>query len=131
MEVRTPGDSRRFRVWIAHCAEWRPVAWNDLPPVAIACEPAADVVYNATEAAAFVEGFNRAMLAEPRQIWAVAVPVTLRFDGDAQPGLPICGHAFAADDSAADDSATLLTLVSEPVPEDHVQGLGQSPQRSR
>ncbi len=75
---------------------------------------------------AFVEGFNRAMLAEPRQIWAVAVPVTVRFDGDAQPGLPIHGHAFAAEDGAA-----LLTLVSEPAPEDHVQGLGQSPQRSR
>lgn len=119
MEMRACDESAlRFRVWITHCEnDWRPRAWNDVPPVAVACEPAAEVAYTHTEAAAFVEGFNRAMLAQPRQVWAVAVPVTLRYDGDAQPGMPVYGHAFASDDGAA-----LLSVVSDESLHDHCEG---------
>lgn len=96
MEGFEPGGSRRFRVWIAVCENWQPTAWNDVPAAAVACEPVADALYDEREAAAFVQGFNQAMLAEPRQLWAVAVPVTLRLEGDAQAGRPIAGHAFDA-----------------------------------
>jgi hypothetical protein len=44
---------------------------------------------------------DRSMLAEPRQLWAVAVPVTVRLDGDAHPGLPICGHQFTVGEGEA------------------------------
>ena len=30
----------------------------------------------------FLEGFNRTMLDRRARLWAVAVPVTLRYDGD-------------------------------------------------
>ncbi len=53
---------------------------------------------SAREAAHYTAAFNGAILAAqgtrpsrvrqkgPRKVWAVAVPVTLRYDGDLQPG---------------------------------------------
>ncbi len=141
METLTPSSSTRFRVWIATYDDWLPSAWNELPPLATACEPVENVLYTEAEAALFVEGFNRSMLAEPRQIWAVAVPVTLRYDGDAQPGLPIYGHVFPAEDLAAPmpiavdcapgDRALGDQGLGDHALGDDAQGLGQSPQRSR
>jgi hypothetical protein len=40
---------------------------------------------------------NNAMLQNNDPIWAVAIPVTIRYEGDAQPGMPIQGHAFPCD----------------------------------
>lgn len=77
---------QQFRLWIARYEDWAPVRWDDTPPQAIALELAVDGVYSAVQAAAFVEGFNTEMLRDPQRRWAVAVPVTLRYDGDLAPG---------------------------------------------
>jgi hypothetical protein len=84
----------RFRIWIASFQDWQPSAWQDVPPRAVALEPAAGEALSAAEAQAFLEGFNGRMLAEHKRLWAVAVPVVIRFDGDAQPGESVTGHRF-------------------------------------
>jgi hypothetical protein len=84
-----------FRLWIASYADWRPARWNEAPPRATALEPVADAAYSASEAALFLEGFNSAMLTSERPLWAVAVPVVLRYEGDPSPGAVVHGHVFA------------------------------------
>jgi hypothetical protein len=80
------------------------------------------------------------MLAEPRQLWAVAVPVTIRLDGDAHPGLPICGHQFCVSEGETAAEPDLPNAAAARVPSrtlenypsaDCVQGFDQSPQRWR
>jgi len=41
---------------------------------------------SASQAARYVEAFNRAAAARRRKVWAVAVPVTVRYEGDPRPG---------------------------------------------
>jgi hypothetical protein len=98
----------------------------------------------------FLEGFNSAVLQNNDPIWAVAVPVTIRYEGDAQPGMPIRGHAFPCDGPAIDvtdrqgnplaaGSDALAAgrepaqagASADPLQANHIQGFGQSPQRSR
>jgi len=57
-----------------------------MPGVAVATEPAEEGVMSETQAAAYVEAFNRAALDARRNIRAVAVPVVVRYQGDPQPG---------------------------------------------
>lgn len=83
-----------FRLWIARYENWRPQRWNDAPPQATALELIEDSSFSEEEARLFLEGFNSQMLASDRPLWAVAVPVVLRYDGDPQPGEPIRGHVF-------------------------------------
>jgi hypothetical protein len=75
-----------FRVWITRFEKWQPQAWNELPPRATAVEPADATAMSAREAIRFLEGFNRTMLARLLPIWAVAVPVTIRYEGDLRVG---------------------------------------------
>ena len=83
-------DSRQlFRIWIARYENWRPVCWTDVPPSAVAVELAEERCLSANEAAQFLQGFNQAMLADRRSIWAVAVPVRLRYEGDLRAGQPL------------------------------------------
>jgi hypothetical protein len=84
-----------FRIWIATYADWRPGHWNDAPPRATALELVDDAAYSAEEAALFLQGFNTAMLEEDRPIWAIAVPVVVRYEGDAQVGGCVRGFVFA------------------------------------
>jgi hypothetical protein len=49
-------------------------------------EPAEDGAMSARKANAYREAFNRTILARSRKVWAVAVPVTVRYEGDLQPG---------------------------------------------
>jgi hypothetical protein len=88
---------RVFRMWIVTYADWRPARWSDLPPRATALEPVEDATYSAAEAALFLEGFNSAMLESDRPIWAVAVPIVIRYEGDAAPGAPVRGFDFAGE----------------------------------
>ena len=86
---------RLFRLWIATYEDWRPLRWNDAPPRATALELVEDAAYSADEAALFLEGFNSGMLEHDRPIWAVAVPIAIRYEGDAVPGASVQGFAFA------------------------------------
>ena len=67
-----------------------------MPPQAIAIEIVEDVLYSESEAALFLHGFNGCMLADNQSIWAVAVPVVVRYDGDATLGMAVNGYAFAS-----------------------------------
>jgi hypothetical protein len=90
---------------------------------------------------------NNGVLANRSPIWALAVEVFVRYEGDAQPGLPVRGHALALQnpmcspglqDARSDVEASVFNEGESPefspspqLGGDHFQGLDQSPQRSR
>jgi hypothetical protein len=76
----------RYRVWIVRYEGCRPEAWHDLPAGAIAVEPAERGSMSARRARQYVEAFNRAAQGGRQKIWAVALPVAIRYVGDPQPG---------------------------------------------
>lgn len=101
-----------YRVWIVHFGDWAPQNYLQVPPVAVAQEPAESEAMLAPQAARYVEAFNRAALARRCKLWAVALPVAVRFEGEPRPGDTLtCPH------SAAGSVA--------------FHGFGQSPQCSR
>ncbi len=71
-----------FRIWVVRVEPWRPGGWDDLPPRATAVEPAEQGSFSAPDAARFLEGFNGTMLSRSARLWAVAVPVSIRYEGD-------------------------------------------------
>ena len=91
---KTDSAAQSFRVWLAQYADWQPAGWCDVPPQATALEPADNGYMSAAEARLFVEGFNEAISSNGNQIWAVAVPVVLRYEGDVRSGDKIVGHHF-------------------------------------
>jgi hypothetical protein len=91
MENMASDGLQMYRLWIATYEDWRPAHWSDVPPRATALEPVARSLYSAEEAAQFVEGFNGSMLGGDRPLWAVAVPITIRYEGDAEPGRTVRG----------------------------------------
>jgi hypothetical protein len=126
------GDSPKlFRLWIATYTDWRPSRWNQVPPQATALELVEDRLYDAREASLFVEGFNRAVIDANRPVWAVAVPITVRYLGDVEPGMSVVGYVFA---ESLDGEVVAGEIGAESPASgqgDHFQGFGQSPQRSR
>jgi hypothetical protein len=109
MESVRRGGAQMFRLWITTYAGRRPTQWNQVPPRATALEVVEDTLYSAEEAALFLQGFNRVMLDYEQPIWAVAVPIAVRYEGDAQAGTSVQGFEFADELSPADD-------VSSPPP---------------
>lgn len=92
--ARSHAAARLFRLWIARYANWRPQGWSDTPPEATVLQPVDDAVYSAEEAAVFLQGFNSEILGHEPSLWAVAVPVTLVYQGDVQAGQIVQGHVF-------------------------------------
>jgi hypothetical protein len=91
---RGPGPATHYRVWIASYKDWAPQGDHDVPPDVVASEPAEPGTMSAAQAARYVEAFNRAALARHRQLWAVALPVTLHYEGDPVPGQPLPAARF-------------------------------------
>jgi hypothetical protein len=83
----------RYRVWIVQYEGERPDRWSDVPPGAVAIEPAEPGTLCICKARRYVEAFNRATWEGPRPRWAVAVPVELRYQGDLEPGTPFVATA--------------------------------------
>ncbi len=79
----------RFRVWIARYEHWQPAGYGEVPPAAVAVEPAEGDVMSAEEAATYVEAFNRVALGRSGKLWAVALPVYVRYEGEPEPGQTI------------------------------------------
>jgi hypothetical protein len=79
-------DSRQFRVWITRYEKWRPRSVRDRPPSAVAVEPAEPGTMSAREARAYAAAFNESALAARCKLWAVILPVVVRYEKDAQPG---------------------------------------------
>lgn len=128
-----------YRLWIATYADWRPNHWNESPPRATALEPVDDGLYSADEAALFLEGFNGSMLQHDKHdkaaaVWAVAIPVAIRYEGDAQPGMIVRGYVFDIEHAGMSRAATsprATGVLGGAPPGDQVHGFDQSPQRSR
>lgn len=77
---------QRFRVWLIGYDGGTPQRWDAVPPEAVALEPAEEGALSAEEAAVFVHSFNEAMLSHPKRVWAVPVPVVVRYEGDLRRG---------------------------------------------
>jgi hypothetical protein len=116
MRPHSSAALRQYRVWIVGYRGRPPRGLAEIPPRCWALEPAEDQAMSAREAADYTAAFNGAILAQRgrsrqgatqnvppkhrrkawprstapgprrRRLWAVAVPVTLRYDGDLQPG---------------------------------------------
>ena len=81
------GPTVRYRVWLARYGEGQPKSRDDVPPATAALEPAERGTFSARGANRYVRAFNRAILQQPGcKIRAVAVPVAVKYEGDAQPG---------------------------------------------
>jgi hypothetical protein len=70
-----------------------------VPPEARAIELIEEECLSASEAQIIVDSFNRQMLNRPDQVWAVAIPVSVRYEGDARPGAIVHGHSFPSPES--------------------------------
>jgi len=78
--------SRKYRIWITAPAAWEPLHWHDRPSQARVVAPAAEGLFTAAQAAAFLEGFNTQLLHEPKRLWGIAVRVDIQCRGDLRPG---------------------------------------------
>jgi len=76
----------RFRVWILRYEQWEPQSLRDRPPRAVAVEPAERGTMSARQASVYVEAYNRAALGARRRLWAMAVPVVVRYEGEPRAG---------------------------------------------
>ncbi|MEN6450359.1 MAG: hypothetical protein ABFC96_07710 [Thermoguttaceae bacterium] len=83
----------RCRVWIVRYEGPRPNGWHASPPDAVAVEPAERRTMSVQQANRYVEAFNRGTAAGGRKVWAVALPVTVRYEGEPRPGEPIAPSA--------------------------------------
>jgi hypothetical protein len=85
--MRTSNDRNgRYRIWITAPTAWEPSHWHDRPSQARVVAPAADGLFTAAQAAAFLEGFNTQLLHEPKRVWGIAVRVDIQCRGDLRPG---------------------------------------------
>jgi hypothetical protein len=85
----------RYRVWIVRYEGGRPDSWCDVPPGAIAIEPAERGTMAARRARRYVQAFNRAAQEGRQKKWAVALPVTIHYVGDPRPGEPLAATVCA------------------------------------
>jgi hypothetical protein len=86
----------RYRVWIVRYEGAPPTAWHVAPTNAVALEPAEPRAMTARRARRYVEAFNRAALDGTQRVWAVALPVTIRYEGDARSGERLGNPATSA-----------------------------------
>jgi hypothetical protein len=86
--MRDSNSSTRhqYRVWLCAFTDWEPRDSDDLPPSATAVEPAENGTMSALQAARYVQAFNARMMAVGRRLWAVAIPVSITYQGDPSPG---------------------------------------------
>ena len=85
---------QRYRVWLIRYDDWQPRSWRAAPTRGWALRPAEDQPMTAEQADAFVRSFNSAMLSKSQQIWAVAVKVNVRFEGDLEAGQVVTREMF-------------------------------------
>jgi hypothetical protein len=85
-----------YRVWIATCGPWQPRSWHDIPRQAVAVEPAEQDAMSLAAATRYVEAFNRAARRCGQELWAIAVPVAVRYEGEPAAGERLARHHLAA-----------------------------------
>ena len=79
-------ETLQYRVWLCAVTNWEPRDSSDVPPFATAVEPAENGTMPADQAAKYVQSFNGRMMALGRRVWAVAIPVAIRYLGEPNPG---------------------------------------------
>ncbi|MBX3411561.1 MAG: hypothetical protein KF708_02495 [Pirellulales bacterium] len=84
---------QKYRVWLVGFGEWEPERWSDVPPESVAIEAAEEGWLSVDEAAVFVRSFNTAMLTHPKRVWAIPVPVVVRYEGDLTAGQTVEAEA--------------------------------------
>jgi hypothetical protein len=87
--MNDPGAPRSqlYRIWKVRCpSSWQPTAWDELPPTALALEPAEPGALSAEDARTYLAGFNQAVLTERKRLWALAVPIHVAYEGDLRAG---------------------------------------------
>ena len=85
MGCSVSGDEHVFEVWIVRCDQWQPRNWSDVPPTSVAIEPAEADRFSLEHAACYVKTFNEVKLARPDRLWAVAIPIRIRYEGSPTP----------------------------------------------
>lgn len=85
-----------YRVWLAAYGDWRPSRWSDVPPNSVALRPAEPGCMTAEQAQYYIESFNQAMLARPKNVWAVGVRVAVRYHGDLYSGQTLAKRHLVA-----------------------------------
>jgi len=83
----------RYRVWIVRYKGQPPARLHVRPARSIALRPAEAGTMSRREAWSYVAAFNRAARSGPGRVWAVALPVTVRYAGDPQPDRPLAENA--------------------------------------
>jgi hypothetical protein len=83
---------RQYRVWIVHCPGWQAESFTDVPPQAIAVEPAEEMLMSAADAGVYIESFNQIAHSQSAGHWAIAIPVRLRYEGDLTAGEAVDGR---------------------------------------
>ncbi len=106
----------RFRVWITTCnGHCRGDTFVLQPETVVALEPAEEGPMSAEEATVYVEAFNRAATDRRRKFRAVAVPVTVIYQGEPRPGEALDRQAADAQlDRARKKPATRLLGIGAP-----------------
>jgi len=89
VDAQSRTDPPCYRVWIARYDRWEPTGPGDVPPGAVALEPAEEGTMTDLEARAYAEAFNRIAARRAQKMWAVALPVVVRYEGEPQPGQPL------------------------------------------
>lgn len=87
----TPPERGLYRVWLAEYEGRRPRRCCAVPRKARAVEPAEPHCVTAAAAREFVEGFNRVRRSD--RLWAVAVPVVVRIEGEPRRGAVLAKSA--------------------------------------
>jgi len=95
MTIADTLSSNRFHLWLVlYDGPWHPDHLRALPPCARFVGPIVhdddaargDGCVSAEEAGAYCDAFNEAMLRDDQHRWALALPVTVRYEGEPQPG---------------------------------------------
>lgn len=126
-----------YRVWIVQFRNWRPEQWDAVPPRFTVLEPGVADHLSPEAAAHWLQGFNADMLSAGKNLWAVAVAVQLRYEGDL-----VAGQTVGEDGPLAGHGSQRGQSVGEPMDLNRAsavqggllqadQGFCQSPQRSR
>lgn len=84
-----------YRVWLAGYVDWEPSTWSDVPPSSMAIRPAEPGCMTSEQAAQYIQSFNQAMLAKPKNVWAVGVCVAVQYQGDLSPGQTLAARHVA------------------------------------
>jgi hypothetical protein len=83
---------RAFRVWVVGYRDWQPTDCLDVPPAAKVLELAEAGCLSEVDARRYLKSFNKTMLDQQSGLWAMAVAVSIRYEGDLLQGTTVEGQ---------------------------------------